>query len=87
MKRLALALASSLTFMTITAAAALAQTGNYPPSPSATTSVAGNSGGTGAGTAFTGADLSFGTIALVALFFAGMTALLVARKRAARLAG
>jgi hypothetical protein len=86
MKRLALAVASSLTFMTITAATALAQSSDYPPSPatSPTTSVAGTSGSTG--TAFTGADLSFGTIALAVLFIAGMTALLVARKRAARLA-
>ena len=86
MKRTALALASSLVLMTITAATALAQSSTYPPSP--TTSVAGNSGGTG-GTAFTGGggQLSFGTLALVVLFVAGTMALLIARKRAARLAG
>jgi hypothetical protein len=85
MKRTVLAIASSLVLMTFTAATAIAQT-DYPPSP--TTSVAGESGGTG-GTAFTGGggDLSFGTLALVVLFVAGTLALLIARKRAARLAG
>ena len=85
MKRAAFTLASSVALSIVTTATAFAQSA-YPPSP--TTSVAGTSGSAG-GTAFTGGgtNLSFGTIALAVLLVAGTTALLVARKRAARLVG
>jgi len=86
MKRAAAVLSSAVLTVLITAGTALAQT-TYPPTPS--TSVAdtgGNTGGTG-GTAFPGGEISFGAIAFAAFLVLGVTALFVARGRAARLAG
>lgn len=67
----------------VSAGAALAET-TYPPSPS----VLGGGGG-GGESAFTGAtsDVSIGAILAVSLLLVGLGALLVARRRAARLAG
>ncbi len=72
----------------VTAGNAIAQTSSYPVTPSPTTSVEGT-GGSNGGTAFTGGSglLSFSTLMVVALLIVGVTALLVARRRAARLAG
>jgi hypothetical protein len=87
MKRAAAVLSSALLTVLITAGTALAQT-DYPPSTSVqpTSGATGPTGGTG-GTAFTGGDLSFGTIAFATLLVVGVAALFVARRRAARLAG
>jgi hypothetical protein len=87
MKRATAVLASAFVTVLVTAGAAIAQ--SYPPgSPQPTASVAGTSGQAGP-TAFTGggSDLSFGLVAGVLLFAAGVAALLVARRRAARLVG
>ena len=68
----------------VTAGAALAQTSTYPVSPQPSTSVEGASGGT----AFTGSSqVPVGTLMLCLLVVAGVTALVVARRRAARFAG
>jgi hypothetical protein len=63
----------------------MAQTSTYPPP----VSVKGASGTNGGGsTAFTGSSqVSVGTLMVVALVIAGLTALFVARRRAARFAG
>lgn len=82
MKRVTSVLASVFVMVLVTAGSALAQTTTYPPPPD----VAG-SGGTSGGTAFTGGDVTFGALAAMALLAVGVTALIVARKRAARLAG
>ena len=71
--------------MVVLAGSAIAQTSTatYPVSPVTSVEAAG-----GSKTAFTGSGLiSFGTVMVVALVIAGLTALLVARRRAARLAG
>jgi hypothetical protein len=87
MKRAAAVLSSALLTVLVTAGTALAQTTTYPPEPTSPTSGAtGPTGGTG-GTAFTGGDLSFGTIAFATLLVVGVAAMFVARRRAARLAG
>ena len=88
MKRAAAVLSSALLTVLFTAGSALAQT-DYPPSTSVgdTGGNTGGAGGTAGGTAFTGGDLSFGAIAFAALLVVGVTALFVARRRAARLAG
>jgi hypothetical protein len=82
MKRVTSVLASAFVMVLVTAGSAFAQTTTYPPEPS----VAG-SGGSSGGTAFTGGDVTFGALAAMALLAVGVTALIVARKRAARLAG
>jgi len=84
MKRFSTALVCALAFALISAPSALAAAG-YPESPSA--SVEGVSGSNGSGTAFTGAGggISMATVWLVILVVVGVSALLVARRRAARL--
>ncbi|MFL5791474.1 MAG: hypothetical protein ACJ76A_08210 [Actinomycetota bacterium] len=80
----------ALTFasLLVTAGAAMAQTSSYPISPSASTTVKGASGTSGGGTAFTGSSqIPVGTLMIVALVVAGVAALFVARRRAARFAG
>ena len=80
----------TLTFasLLVTAGAAMAQTSSYPVKPSPTTVVKGVSGTRGGGTAFTGStQIPFATLMIVALVVAGVAALLVARRRAARFAG
>jgi hypothetical protein len=82
----------TLTFVSViaTAGAAMAQTtSSYPISPSASTVVKGASGTNGVGgTAFTGSSqIPVGTLMVVALVVAGVAALFVARRRAARFAG
>ena len=68
------------------AGAALAQTSTYPVSPDPSTSVEGSGGGNG--TAFTGASqVSLNTLVIGLLLVAGIAALVVARRRAARFAG
>jgi hypothetical protein len=86
MKRAAAVLSSALLTVLVTAGTALAQTTTYPPSVAGEGGGNGNTAGAG-GTAFTGADVSFGAIAFAALLVVGVTALFVARRRAARLAG
>jgi len=80
----------TLTFasLLVTAGAAMAQTSSYPVAPSPTTMVKGASGTRGGGTAFTGSSqIPFGTLMIVVLVVAGVAALFVARRRAARFAG
>lgn len=80
----------TLTFAAViaTAGAAMAQTSSYPVSPSPTTVVKGASGTSGGGTAFTGSSqIPVGTLMIVVLVVAGVAALFVARRRAARFAG
>jgi len=87
MKRVAAVLATALLTVFVTATTALAQT-DYPPTPSPTTSVAGGGGGnTGGGTAFTGGEVSYAALAFAVLLVVGVATLMVARRRAARLAG
>ena len=60
----------------------------YPSTPTVTPTVLPtvvHNGGGNPSTAFTGANLAFGIVALVALVVIGAAALLVARRRAARL--
>jgi hypothetical protein len=83
MKRVTSVLASAFVMVLVTAGSALAQTTTYPPTPPTVE----GSGGSAGGTAFTGGDVTFGALAAIALLAVGVTALIVARKRAARLAG
>ena len=84
MKRIFSALACAVAFALLTAPSALAAAG-YPESP--TPSVGATSGSNGSGTAFTGAGggISMATVWIVVLVLAGVSALLIARRRAARL--
>ena len=86
MKRAAAVLSSALLTVLFTAGTALAQT-DYPPTTTVQPTGGQTGAGSGGGTAFTGGDLSFGAIAFAALLVVGVTALFVARRRAARLAG
>jgi hypothetical protein len=88
MKRVLATLVGAGATVMVAAGTAFAQSGDYPIiSPSVTTSVEGNSGG--AGTAFTGAGgtIQPATLAIAVLVLLGLTALFIARRRAARLAG
>jgi hypothetical protein len=88
-KRMAGVIATAGIFVVTTTGLALAQT-SYPPTPSATTSVAGVSGGSGGndgGTAFTGGRIGFAVVAIVVLLALGLAASVVARRRSARVAG
>lgn len=84
MKRVTSVLASAFVMVLVTAGSALAQSG-YEPSDTPPSVAAG--GGSNGGTAFTGGDITFGALAAIALLAIGVTALIVARKRAARLSG
>ncbi len=82
MKKLGLVLATATVFCLAVAAPALAQ---YPPEVEGTSG--GNTGGTGggggaAGTAFTGVDVSLWMVLLAAFAVAGVTALILSRRRA-----
>jgi hypothetical protein len=81
MKRVTSAVTMALLTVLVTGGNALAQTSNYPASPTASTSVSG-----GGGTAFTGSDVSSAPILIATLVVLGLAALLVARRRAAELA-
>ena len=85
MRRVTAVMTLTLVSLVVTAGAAMAQTSTYPPP----VSVKGASGTDGGGaTAFTGSSqISVGTLMVVALVIAGLTALFVARRRAARFAG
>ena len=86
-KRVTGVLAFAALTVFVTAGAALAQTSTYPVSPHPSTSVEGTGGGDG-GTAFTGASqLPLSTLLICLLVVAGVTALVVARRRAARFVG
>ena len=86
-KRVTGVLALAAISLVATAGAAIAQTSTYPVSPHPSTSVEGTSGGTG-GTAFTGpAQIPLSTVLICLLVIAGVTALVVARRRAARFVG
>ena len=84
MRRATAVMTLTLVSLVLTAGAALAQSSSYPPP----VSVKGASGTRGDGpTAFTGSSqISFATLMVVALVIAGLTALFVARRRAARFA-
>ena len=84
MKRFAAVLAGAWVTVVVSASTALAADGNYPPVPGGGTSVEGSSGGNG--TAFTGGDVNVAMIAIAVLLAIGVVALLIARRRAARLA-
>jgi hypothetical protein len=81
MKRLMGILALATMTVVVTAGTALAQT-TYPP----TTSVEAASGGNGP-TAFTGGSVAKPALFVAVLVVAGLTALFVARRRGARVAG
>jgi len=80
-KRIAGAVVTAGVFVVMSAATALAQT--YPPTPKATTSVEGVSGGNEP-TAFTGGRIGFAVAAIVVLLVLGIAASVVARRRSAR---
>jgi hypothetical protein len=92
MKRVTLIISSAFVAMLATAGTALAQA-NYPPDDVLPTGgqapTVGPAGGPAAdgGVAFTGGDISFTAVAFAILLVVGVTALVVARRRAARLAG
>jgi hypothetical protein len=83
MKKLGLVLATATVFCLAVAAPALAK---YPPEVEGTSG--GNAGGSGgggggaAGTAFTGVDVSLWMVLLAAFAVAGVTALILSRRRA-----
>jgi hypothetical protein len=85
MKKLGLVLATATVFCLAVAAPALAK---YPPEVEGTSGGnAGGSGGSGggggaAGTAFTGVDVSLWMVLLAAFAVAGVTALILSRRRA-----
>ena len=84
MKKLGLVLATTTAFCLAVAAPALAQ---YPPEVEGTSGgnpPGGTAGGGGAaGTAFTGVDISLWMVLLAVLAVAGVTALILSRRRAA----
>jgi len=86
-KRIAGTVVTAGLFVMWSAASALAQTSTYPPTPSATTSVEGASGGNDGPTAFTGGRIGFAVVAIVVLLALGITASVVARRRSSRVAG
>lgn len=84
MKKLGLVLATATVFCLAVAAPALAK---YPPEVEGTSG--GNAGGSGggvgggaAGTAFTGVDVSLWMVLLAVFAVAGVTALILSRRRA-----
>jgi len=90
MKRILMLATGALIATLVSAQAAFAGDGGptgYPSTPTVTPTVLPtvvHNGGNG-GTAFTGADVALGLVAIVALVVVGAAALLVARRRAARL--
>jgi hypothetical protein len=84
MKKLGLVLATATVFCLAVAAPALAK---YPPEVEGTSG--GNAGGSGgggggaAGTAFTGVDVSLWMVLLAVFAVAGVTALILSRRRVA----
>jgi hypothetical protein len=86
-KRIAGTVVTAGLFVVWSAASALAQTSTYPPTPSATTSVEGVSGGNDGPTAFTGGRIGFAVVAIVVLLALGIAASVVARRRSSRVAG
>ena len=86
-KRGTAVLASAAISVIATAGAAMAQTSTYPVSPDPSTSVEGINGSNG-GTAFTGgSQVPLSILLICLLLLAGVAALVVARRRAARFAG
>ncbi len=86
-KRIACALVTVGVLMVVSAGSALAQTSSsYPPSPGATTSVEGASGGNDP-TAFTGGGIGFAVVAIVVLVVLGIAASVIARRRSTRATG
>jgi hypothetical protein len=81
MKRVLTAAASAVVLVLMTAATALAQEGDYGAGDVGS-GVAG-AGGTGS-TAFTGGDVTTGIFVAFALVAVGVTALLIARRSAAK---
>jgi hypothetical protein len=88
MRRITTVITLTFASLVVTATAAMAQTSSYPISPTASTVVKGESGTSGGGTAFTGSSqIPLGTLMIAVLVVAGVAALFVARRRAARFAG
>ncbi len=84
MKRIIGVLTTAMLSIVVFASTALADSHTYPPGGD----VAGSGGGgTGGGTAFTGGDVSIAFVATLALLAVGVSAMVVARRRAARIAG
>ena len=80
MKRLALAAGTALTYLFVTATAALADSTIVPPGePPVRGKVITPPGGT----AFTGADVTFWLVAIAALVAVGITLLVLSRRRSA----
>lgn len=77
MKRLGIAVGTILSTLLVAVPAAVAQT--YPPPTDAPPG--GASGGSSGGTAFTGLDITFGVIVLVALVVVGLLALRLSRRK------
>ena len=87
MKRVTGVLASAAISLVATASAAMAQTSTYPVSP-ASLDVCGRHLWRHGGTAFTGSSqIPLSTVLICLLVIAGVTALVVARRRAARFVG
>lgn len=85
MKRLIGVLSGAVLMTVVFAQSALAGTcGDYPASPCDEPTVLPTVVHHGGGTAFTGANLGFGFIALTTLVVVGLVALFAARRRAAR---
>ena len=85
MKKLGLVLATAIVFCLVVAAPALAK---YPPEVEGTSGGNGNApgaagGGGTAGTAFTGVDVSLWMVLLAVFAVAGVTALILSRRRVA----
>jgi hypothetical protein len=84
MKKLGLVLATATVFCLVVAAPALAK---YPPEVEGTSGGnapgAAGGGGGAAGTAFTGVDVSLWMVLLAVFAVAGVTALILSRRRAA----
>jgi hypothetical protein len=83
MKKIALMVASTIAFVTMASATALADS-TEPPSPTNIVEGAGGAAGNGGAdaTAFTGGDTLTAAIVVVALVAAGLLALWIARRRA-----
>lgn len=85
MKRILGIVATVVTTLVIGTGTAFAQS-TYPPEPTDPSSVLGGGGSSGSATAFTGSDVATWAVVAGALLLAGLAALFVARRRAARVA-
>lgn len=85
MKKIAVMVASTIAFVTMASATALADYTESPPPENVVEGAGGVAGNGGAdATAFTGGDTSTAAIVVVALLAAGLLALWIARRRVAQ---